>query len=791
MKKITSILFFVFLIAQTAMGQVPMHYNSNTTGGGNTFPFNNSATSRKLQWFIPPNSLVNPTPVGPGNNITAVYIHANTSATRLYPNLVVKLKQGSGTGLTGFLGGPVEPGMATVYAGSNINIVATAGGWMQFVLQTPFLYDPTFPLIVEIEHDATTGTGPNVNQPFVIPGPGAGRQWANYQAATLTGTATSLVNFGIDVLPATPCTVTPGANTVITPTAPVCPFSSANLSLATTYSFGGITYQWYSSTLSAVGPFTNAIANGTAAALTTPTLSQTTWFTVVATCTNVAGSTTATAGQLNVSGIVTDTVPYYEGFESITGANKLPNCSWAASNMPATCQTYTALNTNNRIPRTGTKFAAFYYNPANTNYFYTNGIYLNAGVTYSAAMWYTTEALNYTNWTDLSILYNTAQTAVGATTIASTNGLAISPIYTSLSNTFTVPSSGLYYIAVRGTGNTSSSAQYLSWDDLSITVPCNAGSPNVPNVTANSNTATVCQYAPLNLSANGADTYTWSNGANASAITVNPYTTGNNTFTVTGTSTLTGCSSTAVHNVFVNPTPVVSAYAVPFNVCPGNQAVIYATGALSYTWNNNATTPSTTVTPSSSLNTFSVIGANSFGCSSQAVQVLTMLPSPTIVVTSNKPDVACVEDMIILNASGAATYNWISGSTNIVYFGTTVNAFLNTTTVFTLTGTGTNGCSTTTTITQSISECVGVNKVTSTLGGTKVYPNPSTGEFIVELNSNSEKTFEITDLTGRIVSSSVSKEEKMHMNIKTLSKGVYYLKITSNETVEVIKLVKD
>ena len=92
--------------------------------------------------------------------------------------------------------------------------------------------------------------------------------------------------------------------------------------------------------------------------------------------------------------------------------------------------------------------------------FYTNGIYLKAGVTYSAALWYQTEYYGYNNWTDLSILYGTTQTATGQVTIATTAGPAISNVYKSLSNTFTVPTSGIYYIAVRGTGNTSSSAQY-------------------------------------------------------------------------------------------------------------------------------------------------------------------------------------------------------------------------------------------------------------------------------------------------------------------------------------------
>ena len=792
MKKITHVFIVLFLIASAGLAQVPMHYNTNVNGGGNSIPFAAIlATWQKAQWFIPANSLALPTPVGPGNNITTVYFQMSNTTSKLYTNLDVKLKQGAGTGFTAPTGGAFETGMTTVYVGNNVTLNSTAGGWTQIVLQTPFLYNPALPLIIEIDQNSPLAGGPTVCQAVNIPGPGNGRQWGSYNAPLNSGVGTQQVNFGIDVLPATPCTVTPAANTVVTPTAPICPNTSANLSLANTYSFGGITYQWYSSTLSVVGPFTTAVPNGTMAFLSTPTLTQNTWFTVVATCTNVAGSTTATAGQVNVSGIITNTPPYFEGFEGIGSPNKLPNCSWAASNMPATCQTYTSVNANNRLPRTGTSFASFYYNPGGINYFYTNGIYLTAGITYSAGLWYQTEGQGYNNWTDLSILYNTSQTAVGATTIVSTNGAAISPIYKSLSNTFSVPTSGLYYIAIRGTGNTSSSAQYLSWDDLFITIPCNANSPNLPNLSLSTNNATVCQGAQVILNANGADTYTWSTGDNTSSITFSPGFTGVSSYTVTGTNTLTGCSLSAQQNLLVNPTPVITTYAFPTNVCPGKPATIYASGASSYIWTNSSIAPSITVTPTSSSNTYSVIGTNAFGCSSQGVQALTVLPAPLIVVSSDNPNVACAEDLVTLSATGAASYQWISSANMQLYSGNSVSLFLNTTSVFTVTGTGTNGCTTTTVITQSIAECVGVEKHSSTLSGIKVYPNPSNGEFTVELNSNDLKTIEVSDLTGRLVKSYTGKDEQVNINIKTLANGVYYLKILSENTVEVIKVVKD
>ena len=120
----------MFLTAMV-FGQTPMFFNTNAAGGSNTFPFANSATSRKLQWFIPPNSL---TGVTVGNNITKVWFQAGTSASQTYPIFTIKLKTGSGTGLTGTNGGPIEPGMTVVYTAINQTVATTAGSWFGFTL---------------------------------------------------------------------------------------------------------------------------------------------------------------------------------------------------------------------------------------------------------------------------------------------------------------------------------------------------------------------------------------------------------------------------------------------------------------------------------------------------------------------------------------------------------------------------------------------------------------------------------------------------------------------------------
>src|SRR5690606_861627 len=134
-----------------------------------------------------------------------------------------------------------------------------------------------------------------------------------------------------------------------------------------------------------------------------------------------------------VAGTTTNTAPYSENFEGVLNEDFLPNCSWDSPTLGSTALTYTAAGTANRLPRSGSKFAAFSNSTPGTNFMYSNGIYLETGITYSASMWYQTDLTGANNWTDLSLLYGTAQNPTGLTSIASTGGPAVSLIYKPLS----------------------------------------------------------------------------------------------------------------------------------------------------------------------------------------------------------------------------------------------------------------------------------------------------------------------------------------------------------------------
>jgi hypothetical protein len=579
---------------------------------------------------------------------------------------------------------------------------------------------------------------------------------------------------------ATPCSGTPPQNTVVGPTVGICPGATAKLGLANSYSVGDLAFQWQASTQSSVGLWSN-VTSGSKNYQTSP-LSTDTWYQVIVTCSNTNQSVISGPYLVEVQGVHVDSIPYFEGFEGITEQDELPNCSWAADNLGNEAFTSTVSSFwDNRVPHNGNNFASFYYWPGNTNSFYTNGIYLNAGVTYSASVWYITDPYLYDNWEDLSILAGPNQGPTGQFVVASTPGAAIAATYKSLSNTFTVASTGVYYFAVRTTVNTNSYAYYLSWDDLSIIAPCSLNPINL-NLTAS--TTTVCSGAPLTLSAAGATSYSWNVGGGGQSVVVNP--TNSQLYTVTGTSSLTGCISTESKYITVNPAPFVAIVADKQKVCSGSAVNLTAVGdAQSYNWSlPGASGIFASYTPANS-GTVSVQGSNQYGCTSLATINVSVVPLPGVSGVAS-PASICIGDYAVLTGIGAVSYQWTSNSSFIITPQAVVNPV--TSTQYTVTGTDANGCTNVNLVDVEVKACaVGVTEHNGN-AAVSVYPNPNTGVFSV--STPQRASISVTDVSGRIVSVAEG-QGIFEVNINHLANGIYQVKVQTESGLSILKVIKE
>ncbi|MCE3258525.1 MAG: hypothetical protein K0S12_166, partial [Bacteroidetes bacterium] len=246
-----------------------------------------------------------------------------------------------------------------------------------------------------------------------------------------------------------------------------------------------------------------------------------------------------------------------------------------------------------------------------------------------------------------------------------------------------------------------------------------------------------------------------------------------------------GCTSPRIPvTLTVNPLPAVTASASTASVCPGNASTLTASGAITYSWTTGSATSTTVVNPNIT-STYTVTGSDN-SCSNTATVTVNVTAAPSLTLTAAQTTVCVNGPTVSLTGSPAGgVYSGTNVSGNVFTPGATAGTF---TPVYSYTDTST-GCSNTTSVSIDVSLCTALDK-TSALNGLAVYPNPTAGEFTIELNNATGKTVEVTDLTGRVIVKMVSVKEKINIDLNPYANGVYFVKVQNNDVVEVIKVVK-
>jgi hypothetical protein len=229
----------------------------------------------------------------------------------------------------------------------------------------------------------------------------------------------------------------------------------------------------------------------------------------------------------------------------------------------------------------------------------------------------------------------------------------------------------------------------------------------LPTVTATADPNAICVGESSELTADGADSYTWNQGLGSGAsFEVAPLTT--TVYTVTGTEghSLVSCTNTASVTVTVNPLPVITITTVPSNatICSGNTvSLTAAAGAnMSYVWSTGETTAmiDTILYNNGSVPvsvTYSVIATNTItGCTATATTTVTVNPLPIASITPAETSI-CLGKSTDLTANGGESYIWTGGSTNTSI---TVSPVTNTT--YYVTATNSYGCTATASATVTV-----------------------------------------------------------------------------------------
>ena len=282
-----------------------------------------------------------------------------------------------------------------------------------------------------------------------------------------------------------------------------------------------------------------------------------------------------------------------------------------------------------------------------------------------------------------------------------------------------------------------------------------------------------------------ADSYLWSNGSTASTLSINNA----GTYWVRATN-LNGCVNTDTIKTVAGTLPIVTL-GPDTAFCQGSSINLYAGNPGStYQWNTGSTASFITV---STIGTYSVIVTNSTSCKSTDIVNVTSKLSPTVSLVFTGQTTFCP-----IESGRSLTEGTPSGGTYIGagVSGNTFNANQagQGTYIIFYSYTGPNSCTSIAKDTLIVNACVGIEELSGNIG-LNVYPNPNTGLFTLEINTNNDIDGKIKVLTidGRMVYDEMVSGNGLitrSIDIASLANGIYYLRLETKDAVKTYKVLK-
>ena len=331
-----------------------------------------------------------------------------------------------------------------------------------------------------------------------------------------------------------------------------------------------------------------------------------------------------------------------------------------------------------------------------------------------------------------------------------------------------------------------------------------------PAITLEALDTLLCQGDTLSLRASGATFYRWADsGGNYTTDSVHyivPVGSGALLFNVTG-SLGNGCEGEGSVSVFVAPPSKVVAMAADTTVCEGQTVFLSASGADFYNWwiDGKVYSAENTVLLSLRESADIVVTGVSLDCESEPDTVhVTVLPLQTMSVSiaeTGCPGPSLSYAATVTNGGDQAHIQWYK---NGVAQGTGPNFVLND---------AVNGDEVYCTVIPDPANCVepaylasnivSVNCLTSAVAVagsepilTRIAPNPTTGAFTLLLQAPQRflATVSIMNPLGQCLETRTqwlpSGEQRLDFDLAPQSAGIYWVKISGNGWVNVIKIVK-
>lgn len=268
--------------------------------------------------------------------------------------------------------------------------------------------------------------------------------------------------------------------------------------------------------------------------------------------------------------------------------------------------------------------------------------------------------------------------------------------------------------------------------------------------------------------------------------------------------TLGGCTVTTL--VTVNPVPIAFNVTGGGSYCSGGSGVLVGLSGSQIGVNYQlfcAMSPVGSPVPGTgsaitfglqtSGCTYTVVGTNSFGCTT------TMTGSVTVTVNPSPGPITCpiggctvCQNWTITLTNSMPGGTWTSSNTGIATIGSSsgiVTGVTPGTTVITYTLP--NGCSTSVTVTVTPHPCgVGIGENTLAQEGIELYPNPAHDELIIKAEAGDFLSYSLTNTVGQQLIQQKMNGKETPVNVKSLPPAVYYITVRGERGVVVRKFVK-
>ena len=336
-----------------------------------------------------------------------------------------------------------------------------------------------------------------------------------------------------------------------------------------------------------------------------------------------------------------------------------------------------------------------------------------------------------------------------------------------------VTNSGTYYLIVSNTSGIVDTSDFFL-----ITVKAK---PIL--LTTASGPLNFCDGGSVTINVTGAPNLFWSNGNTQSSVNFNS----SGTVFVYGRDIDNYCQSDTSFFTFIEfpkPNLVLTSNVSNNNICPGSSAILQATGATSYLWNTSDTLSSINVSASG---LYTVVGTDSNGCSETDSIFIGLNPAVTgtQIFGSNLVQPNSVQVYATQQNQGNS-FTWAVNGGALV-------SGQNSNTISVLWGSGGTGqitlqesnglCTKNDTLQVDISG-IGIPDLNS--DALYIHPNPTTSLFSISVNIIG--FYELLTLDGRVLEYGTAKKD---YDLTKYPKGVYHLRLSTDEGTRVLKVVKN